>query len=387
VDYFDVLKKAWRITWRYKALWVLGLFAGAGGGGSSGGGGSNSGWRTGAEDFSSGGMDRVGSWFSDNVVLVAILVGVLVVIGIIFWVLSVAAQGGLVYGANEAAEERKPSLRAAWGVGFRYWGRTFMISLILGLPILVLVFVAVAIGIAMGIGGVALGDEAGGLAAVGGICLLLPIFVVLVVGLAIVIGIIQPLAIRYGVLHNITFGEAIKRGWYDLRAKRGAFVFWLVMLLPGFAFGIILLLLMVPFFLPAVAFALNEQFVIAAGLLVLGGLLMMVPTAIYGTFVSSAWTVFFRKMNGMEPAAASVHIPPVPGGYEPPAPPASYAAPAPPVADASPVYAPADAPVVDVQADTPLRETDPTAPPVVPADPIAPPVQPADTGEAPPKDE
>lgn len=385
MDYFDVLKKAWRITWRYKALWVLGLFAGAGGGSSSGGG--NSSYRTSGEEFSSGGMDRFASWFSDNVVLVAILIGVLVIISIVFWVLSIAAQGGLVYGANEAAEERKPSLRTAWGVGFKYWGRTFMISLVLGLPILVLVIVGVVIGIAMGIGGAALGDEAGGLAAVGGICLLLPIFVVLVIGLAIVIGIIQPLALRYGVLHNITFGEAIKRGWYDLRAKRGAFVFWLVMLLPGFAFGVILLLLMVPFFLPAIAFAMNDQLVMAAGLLVLGGLLMMVPTAIYGTFVSSAWTVFFRKMNGMEAAAAPAYIPPVPGGYEPPAPPASYAAPAPPVTDAPPVYAPADAPVVDVQADTPVREADPTAPPELPADPIAPPVQPEDAGEAPPTDE
>jgi hypothetical protein len=28
MNYGDIIKRSWRITWRYKALWVLGIFAG-----------------------------------------------------------------------------------------------------------------------------------------------------------------------------------------------------------------------------------------------------------------------------------------------------------------------------------------------------------------------
>lgn len=40
MDYFGILKRAWELTWKYKALWVLGFFAMSGGGSSAPGGGS-----------------------------------------------------------------------------------------------------------------------------------------------------------------------------------------------------------------------------------------------------------------------------------------------------------------------------------------------------------
>lgn len=370
MDYFDVLKKAWRITWRYKILWVLGLFAGASSSGSS-----SSNWRSSSDDFSSGGQ-QAQQWFADNLAVVIIIVGVLFLVALLFWVLSVAAQGGLVYGANEAAEERTPSLRTAWGVGFSKWGRTFMINLVLGLPVFLIAMVAAGIAIAAGLGGAAIGDRAGGLAALGGLCFVLPLFVVLIIAVAVVIGIIYPLALRYGVLQNITFGQAIKRGWYDLRAKRGAFVFWLVMLLPGFAMGVLTLLIMAPFFVPAILLFIGEQYAIGVALLVVGGLVLLLPMAIYGTFVSSAWTVFFRKMTGME--AASISAYPAPGAYAP-VPPAGYAPPAPPAYE-SPVPSasePDEAPIVEVPAETSIADVDAAAPPVVPVE----------SEEAPPADE
>ena len=43
MDYGDIIKRSWRITWRYKALWVLGIFAGVSGCQAGGGSGGNSG--------------------------------------------------------------------------------------------------------------------------------------------------------------------------------------------------------------------------------------------------------------------------------------------------------------------------------------------------------
>ncbi len=64
------------------------------------------------------------------------------------------------------------------------------------------------------------------------------------------------------MLDDVTFGQAIKRGWEDLWAKRGAFMMWLVMLLPGFAVSMVMLLFMLPFMLPAIALFVGEQYVI-----------------------------------------------------------------------------------------------------------------------------
>ena len=376
MDYLDILKKAWKITWKYKALWVLGLFAGAGSGGSSGGGGSSN-YSTGSSDFSGGDevFRQAERWFTENLVFVAILAGLFVVIGLVFWVLSLAAQAGLVHAANEAAEDRAPSLGEAWSVGFGKWGRTFMIGFVIGLPVVVAVLILVGIGTAAGVSGAFMGDNAGAVA-FGSMCLLLPALFVLIIAASLIIGILYQLALRYGVLDDISYGQAIKRGWGDLWAKKGAWVFWLVMLLPGVAYGIVTVLLLMPFIIPATLLFIGEKYVIASAVVVLAILVMMLPGAVYGTFVSSAWTVFFRRMTGREPGAPQRAVPmtpPDPYAYAAPAPPSVPPAPAPPAWDAAPpappvapAFVPAEAPIVDVPAAPPVADS--PQPPGPPAD-------------------
>lgn len=346
MDYVDILKKAWRITWRYKALWVLGLFAGAGSGGGSGG----SSYRTGSSDASGRGAEVFSGlerWAEQNIAFLLVIAGVLVAVGLVFFVLSIAAQAGLVHAANEAAEERKPSLADAWNVGFSKWGRTFMIGLVLGLPVVALAVVIGLVVAGAGIAGAAAGGGAGAGAALGSICLLLPLLTVLIIAAALIITIAYQLALRYGVLDDLTFGKAIGRAWSDLWAKRGAWVFWLVMLLPGVAFSVVVLLLLLPFAVPAVLLLIAEKYLAAVAVFMVAVLVMMLPSAIWATFSSSAWTVFFRRMTGREPGGPAVATAPA---YHPQNPPPVYA---PPAAPAPPGYAappavPADAPIVDI---------------------------------------
>lgn len=337
MDYFDLLKRAWTITWRYKALWVLGLFAGAASGGSGGGGN----YSTGSQDFSGDGgqaFAQMERWATDNLALIAVVVGVLVIFFLAMWILSVAAQGGIAYGTNEAAEGRAPSLGAAWSVGFSKWGRTFMIQFMLGLPVLLVAMLMGGVLVASGLAGASGGEAAAGV----GICLFFPILLVVILAASFIIGILLPMAVRYGVLLDVSFGQAIKRAWDDLWGKKGLFVFWLVMLLPGIAYGIALTVIAIPLAIPLVFLFIGEQFIMAIALTVLMFLVLMLPGAIYGTFANAAWTLFFRRVTGLEPgtaAAAPAYGQPLPGGdapaYAPPAPPvmpdAGYAPPAPPV--------------------------------------------------------
>lgn len=339
MDYFDLLKRAWTITWRYKALWVLGLFVGAVSGGSTGGVGSNI--SMGSQDFSGDGgqaFTQMERWATDNLALIAVVAGVLVIISLALWVLSVAAQGGIAYGTNEAAEGRAPSLGMAWSVGFSKWGRTFMIQFVLGLPVLLIVMIMGGVLVASGLAGVSGGEAAAGV----GICLFFPILLVVILAASFIIGILLPMAVRYGVLLDVSFGQAIKRAWDDLWGKKGLFVFWLVMLLPGLAYGVAVTVIAIPLAIPLVFLFIAEQFVMAIALIVLMVLVLMLPGAIYGTFVNAAWTLFFRRVAGLDPdvsSAAPVYDGPLSGGdaptYAPPAPPvtpdAGYAPPAPPV--------------------------------------------------------
>ena len=350
MDYFDILKRAWNVTWKYKALWVLGFFVGAG----SGSGGSSYSPNTGSGSGSSSSDLFSGPemWIADNIALVVALAAVFTIFVLVMWVLSIAAQGGLVHLVNEAEENRSVRLRDGWGVGFRYWGRTFMIGFVLFLPMLVLLIVMAAIFGASIVGLIAAGtSDLSGAAAVGGVsalCCGLPIFIALIAAAGLVIGIVSSLAIRYGVLQDVTFGEAIKKGWQDMWGKRGAFIFWLVMLLPGFAYAAVTGVFAAIFAVPAVLLIIAEKVISGVAILVLLGLVLMIPGAIYGTFISAAWTVFFRRMNGIGVPTPSKQ--PVPAYSSEMAPPAPYApvppAPEPPVSWAP--VPPAPEPPADV---------------------------------------
>jgi hypothetical protein len=313
VDYFDLLKRAWNITWRYKALWILGLFAGVMGGGGSSGGSS---YQTGSDDFGRAG-DQFGRWLEANFGLVLILLGALLIVGIALWILGVAAQGGIAHGTNEAAEGRTPALGDAWSVGFAKWGRTFMVQFVLGLPLLAIVLVFSMVALASTAGGLASDNSFGLAAGSAGLCFVAPLLIVVLIAAAFIIGIISPVAIRYGVLRDMTFGVAIKQAWNDLWAKKGLFVFWLVMLLPGIAYGVAIAIAVVPAAVAIAFLAIGEQYVVAGLVGLLLVLVLMVPNAIYATFVHSAWTLFFRKMAGLEPLAAATAPAYAPPAYAP----------------------------------------------------------------------
>lgn len=324
MDYFDLLKRAWNITWRYKALWVLGLFASGAMSASSGGSVNNS-LSEGGQDLSYQ-WDQVASWAASNVVLIAVVIGGLTIISVALWILGVAAQGGIAHGTNEAAAGRTPSLGESWSVGFARWGRTFMTALVLGLPVLLIGVLMAVMGVVFGMSVTAGSDMAG---AVGiGMCFFFPLLLAVIFAVSVIIGILMPVAVRYGVLLDVTYGQAIKRAWNDLWGKKGLVVFWLVMLLPGIAYGFVVFTLILVALVPAGVALFAEQYLVAGVLALLMVLFMMLPNAIFATFTNSAWTLMFRQLTGMEqPPVQAAVTPGTPSDWAvapaPPAPPAS----------------------------------------------------------------
>jgi hypothetical protein len=134
------------------------------------------------------------------------------------------------------------------------------------------------------------------------------------------------------------------------------------------------------FAIPALALAGGSGSAAGLGIAGIGGLILIVPAAIYGTFNEAVWTIFFRRMTGRERPVALAYAQPAPGteGYVPPAPPVpaapmGYVPPVPvqqplEVPAPEPVYAPAPEPMPE-----PAVEPEPVfAPePEMPAEPEA----------------
>lgn len=344
MDHFDIVKRAWRITWKYKVLWILGLFVGAGGGGTFGRGfngdfGNNN---VNSTPGSSGnvpafpGLQNLGQQLQANIGLVVLAAAGLFMLVLALWIVSIAARGGLAYLVNEAAENRPVRARSGWGFGFRMWGRTFLIGFVLGLPVFVLAMI-IGIVVALAIAGARAG---GGVAASGivGACGVIGLAFVILIPLAIVIGVLYELALRHGVLDGMTTGGAISAAWWDLRHRfADVAVMWVILLALGIGFGIALAIVAFALFLPAIGLIAFGAWAPAALLFFVAFVVLLLPSAVFSTLISSSWTLFFRRLTGRDvPAALPVHAAPAgsmptppagaypspaPGGHAPPAPP------------------------------------------------------------------
>ncbi len=367
MDHIGVLKRAWHITWRYKILWLFGLFAGGAGGGG-GGGGVGRGGATWTEDATSldwlplREMQRIGWWVQDNIALIAAVVAFLLILGFAMFIISIAAKGGLIHLVNEAEEGRPVRGMDGWAAGFRAWFRVFGIGFVLYAPYTLLALTFLLLMFAPVFASLLSGGEprpeafigvCGGFA-LGGIVLLV---------LGILIGWLETLAVRHTVLDHSGVFASIGGAWTDIRVRfKDVIVMWLLIVAVGIAFGVVVGIVAAIFGVSIVAAIFAETYAAAA---VAGAALffaLLLPSAIFGAFGSAIWTVFFRRLTGREVVAA-------PPGAAPSAP-MPPVVPTPPVAPpAAPTYAPAPPIAPTATPPQPAPPVSPSGPPTSPPPP------------------
>ena len=344
MDIVGILKEAWQTTWRNKALWVLGFFVSGSAGASSMNwqmdasqwrdDQGNTGWEgwNGWEDWdgqlhldNTQFSNEVQALFNDGIwpdwmVWVIAAFAILVLIGIVFWVVGIAARGGLIDQTDKALAGETVSVRAGWRKGFSRWGRVFAVGFLLGLPFLIIGLVMLLL-----VGGAAIfliegGEPGPGLIGVG---LFVPLAMVVAFVIGIAVTLIREVSFRHAILGDVPAFQSIKTAWGDLLAKRGLFTMWLVMVIVGLAVGVATALVMVPIAIVSIV-------VIGGGVASTGpaALWMLVPMllvsivlgalykSVWMTFQYSAWTAFYRQMG--DPAPETVQQP-VPDPVIPPA--------------------------------------------------------------------
>lgn len=305
MEYTAIVKEAWRVTWRYKILWLFGLFVGAGGSGSSGGSRSYSNTGSNASSGSNAlpsELTNVGQqmtqWAQANLGLLIALGIALVLVGIVFWIVSVAARGGLIHLVNEAEEQRDVRAGSGWSAGFGRWWSIFGVRFLLYLPFVLVIFVLLLVTLLPWLLSVSSTPEPG-LPAIFGTCgVVVVLFLVLVV-LGFVVSLVSEFAERHVMLGGADMFPAIGAGWQDLRTHfKDVLLMWLLTVVIGIVYGIVVVIALLILGGGAlVAFLVGGPCGGALVALALLGVLLL-PSAIYGTFVSAMWTIFWREMTG-----------------------------------------------------------------------------------------
>lgn len=358
MDYGAIIKRAWHITWRYKALWVLGIFAGISGCSSSGGGNYSSG----SSDFSNFGKDFGGgagmpsaSEFQDTMLsalpVVIAVAFLLIVLWLVWSVFSVAARGGLIAGVNNVESGGEVRLGELWRAGFARFWTLVGLDILINLPLffgVMLIVLLIAVPI---IGAVAAGGDPNPAAVLAPMCGVLVIGIPILVVAGVILGIMYVIAQRYVVLGGQGAFESARNSWRFLRLRvKDTLLMWLISgalnLAASFVLAIPAIFIGIAIGLPMVAAIVAKSWGLVAALgavlVLLISALSILYTGIWGTYSSALWTIFFRDVAGMsapQPAPAMAYAaeaPPQPTYTPPPMPPTEPYAPAPPVAPQAP---------------------------------------------------
>lgn len=318
MDHIVIIKKAAHITFRYRALWILGfLWALVGGGG--GGGGSAS--TRGSANFGSGSNN----WHFDKGTLpdifanpAAIIGWIILLCGFLFILALVAAigryvlQAGIYRSLHKLDQEgESPSVREAFVQGWhrRTW-RLFLQNLVISIPTVLALLLLLALAASPLLLLLANNDAAKGIGIISAVVLIIGWIMVAVVVTA-AIGILKQFWWRAAVVGDQDTFSAIYSSWRLVRANLGdVIIMWLLMLGIGILFGLVAIPLMLVLFALAGAIAgLPAYMLYQATESIIPALIWAIPTALiivvipmafikglYLVFQASVWNQTYDQL-------------------------------------------------------------------------------------------
>jgi hypothetical protein len=319
MDYGEVIKNAWKITWKFKVLWIFGILAACG---TSRGGSFNfnNNFQTNGNGFSNPTPNlppaimeqayRFASLFNDPTFIwkfVAVVLTVVCIIVLVEIFFGTMGRIGLIKGSAEAdAGAEKLRFGELWKESTPYFWRVFWLSFLIGAPFLVLFIVLIASILAAVI---PLARNNASESAV--LLILLPvicIFFCVIVILAIIVGFISTQAERAIVLENKSILDGFRRGWEVLTKNLGPIlIIWLITAAIGFVAAIVialpLLVVMVPLAIAFIANMNNLNFSFTPWIVAFVCILCAyIPISWFAngilmTYLQSVWTLTYLRIT------------------------------------------------------------------------------------------
>ncbi|NOY99775.1 MAG: hypothetical protein GXP40_11335 [Chloroflexi bacterium] len=309
MNYGEVLTRAWQIVWKYKVLWLFGIFAGCtsrrgpsfnGGSGYQGGGG----------DFPPELVQRMERFLS--VLEKPGIIIALVVLVLLLWAVSIflgtVGRIGLIRGTVQAeAGVEQLGFGELFSGSMQYFWKLFGMSVVVGLPFLIIFAVLFA-----GIIFAAIAADSGGTASEAALMALIPVICVLFLAILIVslvVGVIVQQAQNALVIEALGIFPALKRGWFVVKDNLGPILLMtLLLFIIGAVAGVLLALPVMLVVFPAmVTFILGGSNasmtpLIFAGLcLVAYAPVSIIANGVLIAYIQSAWTLTYLRLTAQEP--------------------------------------------------------------------------------------
>jgi len=142
INYLEIFKKAWKITWQNKYLWWFGLFMMLGSGGSMNGGTFSSG-----SNDSSGNVEeffqKAETFISDYLFWIIVIAVAAFLLLILLWVLRIIAQAGLIKIFQNVELVKEYTFGKGMKMGKEYFWRLAGMSVLLNFSVTMVVIVMI----------------------------------------------------------------------------------------------------------------------------------------------------------------------------------------------------------------------------------------------------
>lgn len=325
MDHIGIIKRAFHITWTYRALWVFGILLALTGGGWNVGNSSN--WGSGggrAFERNLEGLLKTPEFMAVVLSIAVVLIGLGFILAVGFTILRYVSETAAIrmVDQHESIGERAPVSQ-----GFR-WGwsrqalRMFLIDLIVGLSLVVGAILLLLIAAAPLLLWLTRNEVFGVIGTVATV--LLGLFMLLVIiAAAVCASVLLQFFRRACVLEDLGVFAAMRRGLALVRLRLGDVVLMALIL---FGIGLGWFILMIPVFilLGLLALLLGGLPGVAAGLITslftegvlpwIVGLLISLPifflvvgvpmlflNGLFKAFISSSWTLTYREVHSLAP--------------------------------------------------------------------------------------
>lgn len=237
-----ILTRAWQIIWKYKILWVFGIFAGFA---ENGGGNFNN--SNNDSNFNSNGnapaqfgrfLETLEEFFQKYLLIIIAVCLALLIISLLLNALGMMGRIGIIKGVAKVENGAEVlSFGEIWSESMPYLWRIFGLNFLIGLVFFIIIVLPLLVIILLAFSNPAIG--LGIACIIPLICILVPVSLVV----RIILEQVQPAI----VIENLSMAEGLKRGWAIVKSDIGGIIVMAVIL--GVGSFVIGLVLAIPFIL------------------------------------------------------------------------------------------------------------------------------------------
>ncbi len=281
LDYRGLVTKSLRNAWEYKFLWLFGFFAA----------GSEGIFRIFSNIDKRNQIDLGSIGIEPFIVMWTVLAALL--LGIIFFVMSVLSEGAMIHGIVRKESGNNVTLSECWSKGIDKFWRLFVMVILLAIAVVFfLLFLAML---------VVPGFFAHWVLGVILIAIAVPVFIAAI----FVAETVTAWGIRFAVIENLSWSDSFLNGWKMLKENFGktfgvALSSILTQIVGSITFFLAVMVLAIPFVVLGFA---NLWLGLIPGIM-FGLVVILLFGAYFGVFQSSIWTLAFMKIRAAEPQAS-----------------------------------------------------------------------------------